>query len=128
MGHIIRTDNNDPLRQVTFLPNTATPNFPHIKRVGRPRLNWVHCTKRTIYETRLHRNHTVTFVDNVRNNNIIYNQSECNRHERTSFCSFCIQSTFLDAWSRFGSRIVHHSTFINWNIVSNDNETKQARF
>ena len=39
-GHVLRCEAGDPLRQVTFVPRTATPPLPEKNRVGRPRLHW----------------------------------------------------------------------------------------
>ena len=39
-GHIIRTDNEDPLGQVTLRPGTATSIHPGRRRVGKPRQDW----------------------------------------------------------------------------------------
>lgn len=39
-GHVLRCSEEDPLRQVTFEPNSARPMLPEKYRVGRPRLHW----------------------------------------------------------------------------------------
>ena len=36
LGHILRAANNDPMRAITFQPNTAKPAIVHKRRVGRP--------------------------------------------------------------------------------------------
>ena len=41
LGHIIRCNNKDPLRQVTFADHRLTPLKPALRRVGRPRDKWV---------------------------------------------------------------------------------------
>jgi hypothetical protein len=50
LGHILRTDNADPLRQITFQDGTAYSKDYGKKRVGKPRQNWIHQTKKYIYE------------------------------------------------------------------------------
>ena len=43
-GHILRTHEGDPLRQVTYAPSSAS-GFPIGKsRVGGPKQQWRHCT------------------------------------------------------------------------------------
>ncbi len=44
LGDIIRTDTNDPLRQVTFENDNLKPLAPALKRVGRPRQKWIEPT------------------------------------------------------------------------------------
>ena len=51
MGHILRTDRDDPLRQISFQPATAYRVLYGKKRVGKPRQNWIHQTKKYVYET-----------------------------------------------------------------------------
>ena len=51
LGHIIRTSNEDPLRQATLKPNTARPHVPEVRRVGRPRTHWVESTMDHVWET-----------------------------------------------------------------------------
>ena len=46
LGHILWSEPGDPLRQITFQPNTAYRVFYGKKRVGKPRQNWVHQTKK----------------------------------------------------------------------------------
>ena len=55
-GHILRSNNDDPIRQITFLPDTATPNIPNKKRVGKPRQNWIISTAKYVYENVLFKN------------------------------------------------------------------------
>ena len=40
LGHIIRSNRNDPLKQVTFCDGNLTPVTPALRRVGRPRQKW----------------------------------------------------------------------------------------
>jgi hypothetical protein len=37
LGHIIRADPRDPMRQVLFLHNSLIPRTEHARRVGKPR-------------------------------------------------------------------------------------------
>lgn len=40
-GHLLRANNNDPMRQVSFLNDSAAPYRPNSRRPGRPRKNWM---------------------------------------------------------------------------------------
>jgi hypothetical protein len=42
MGHVIRTDDSDPLRQVSLQPGTAKPVHWGTRRAGKPRQQWSH--------------------------------------------------------------------------------------
>ena len=50
MGHILRTNQEDPLRQITFQQDSAYRVSYGKKRVGKPRQNWIHQTKKYVYE------------------------------------------------------------------------------
>ncbi len=54
MGHVIRANNDDPLRAVTFLPDSLTtlPLDPK-KRPGRPKIDWIDQTKKDIWAQHL---------------------------------------------------------------------------
>ena len=54
LGHILRADNEDPLRQVSFQPNTAYRVDYGKKRIGKPKQNWLHQTKKYVYTDVLH--------------------------------------------------------------------------
>ena len=54
LGHILRSPDVDPLRQVSFTPSTASRIDYGKKRVGRPRQNWVMFSKKYVYENKLH--------------------------------------------------------------------------
>ena len=41
LGHILRADANDPLRQVIFENQTCIPRKPPYRRQGRPRVDWL---------------------------------------------------------------------------------------
>ena len=41
LGSVIRAENEDPIRQVTLKPSTATRTKVHHRRVGKPRHDWV---------------------------------------------------------------------------------------
>ena len=40
-GHVLRAKDEDPIREICFLHDTATPNTSQEKIRGRPKLNWV---------------------------------------------------------------------------------------
>jgi hypothetical protein len=50
LGHILRSDSSDPMRQISFLPVSAQRADYGTKRVGKPRQNWLHHTKKHVYE------------------------------------------------------------------------------
>lgn len=54
LGHILRADNSDPLREVTFQPDSASRVEYGKKRVGKPRMNWIHQTKKYVYVEKQH--------------------------------------------------------------------------
>ena len=41
LGHIIRSHNQDPMKQVLFEPYTLTPRIEHSRRAGKPRAHWL---------------------------------------------------------------------------------------
>ena len=41
LGQILRCAPNDPMREVLFEQGTYAPGIEHIKRVGKPRANWL---------------------------------------------------------------------------------------
>ena len=41
LGHIIRSHNQDPMKQVLFEPYSLTPRIEHARRVGKPRAHWL---------------------------------------------------------------------------------------
>ena len=44
LGHIIRAESEDPMREVLFETGTFRPRVEHIRRVGKPRANWLTST------------------------------------------------------------------------------------
>ena len=41
LGHIVRSHDQDPMKQVLFEPYTLTPRIEHSRRVGKPRAHWL---------------------------------------------------------------------------------------
>ena len=41
LGHILRADRYDPLRQVFFEFGTTSPRINYYRRIGRPRADWL---------------------------------------------------------------------------------------
>ena len=41
LGHILRSPHNDPMREILFQPGKNTPRSEHVRRVGKPRANWL---------------------------------------------------------------------------------------
>ena len=56
LGHIIRTENHDPLRQVSLKPGTAERPDIGKKRIGGPKQNWTRKTKEHVWNSKLKRN------------------------------------------------------------------------
>ena len=52
LGHVIRTDDDDPMKMPTIDARLNTPGV-HWKRVGRPRLGWVTENCKWTYENTL---------------------------------------------------------------------------
>ena len=50
LGHIIRSDPSDPMRQVLFEIGTLTPRIEFKKRVGKPRIQWLSATYEDAYK------------------------------------------------------------------------------
>ena len=53
-GHILRAPNCDPLRQVSYEPNSAEPKHIGKRRVGRPRQQWVFKSNEDIHALHSH--------------------------------------------------------------------------
>ena len=50
LGHVLRSNSDDSLRQISFLPQSAMRVEYGKRRCGRPRQNWLHTTKKHVYE------------------------------------------------------------------------------
>jgi hypothetical protein len=50
LGHIIRADNDDPMRKVTFAPSTIVEWGFASRRVGRPKDQWLFESKKTVWK------------------------------------------------------------------------------
>ena len=50
LGHILRTDYSDPLRQVTFEQNSCLPRQIEFRRRGAPRRIWIEETMKEAWE------------------------------------------------------------------------------
>ena len=71
LGHVIRATTNDPLRQVTLEPYSATRPSYGKKRVGKPRHNWTKETKSYVWTHKLHKR--VAYKETTAQDNIIQN-------------------------------------------------------
>ena len=60
IGHILRADNNDPLRSMTFHYNSARPIEPAKRRVGGPKKHWTWESLRLVWNL-IHENHPTPF-------------------------------------------------------------------
>ena len=50
MGHVIRASNDDPMRKVTFAPNTVEECRYAQRKVGRPKDQWLHESKKAVWK------------------------------------------------------------------------------
>jgi hypothetical protein len=50
LGHVIRASNEDPMRKVTFRPNTIRAWGTPLRRVGRPKNQWLHSAKTQVWK------------------------------------------------------------------------------
>ena len=50
LGHVLRAGPSDPMRQISFQPNSAVRPLYGKKRVGRPKQNWLHYAKKHTFE------------------------------------------------------------------------------
>ena len=50
LGELLRLEDSDPRRKVTFLSSSAQPNLPPINRVGQPRTHWALATMKRVWE------------------------------------------------------------------------------
>ena len=66
LGHIIRSSNDDPMRQVSFVDSTASRVDYGAKRVGEPRPNWLHIAKNFAYENVLRHHNFDENTDDAR--------------------------------------------------------------
>ena len=41
LGHILRAPHDDPMREILFQPRQNIPRSVHVRRVGKPRANWL---------------------------------------------------------------------------------------
>ena len=66
LGHVLRCDNTDPLRQVSFVPESAYRVDNGKKRPGGSRQTWLHYSKKIVYEETLGRvNYSERHVSNL---------------------------------------------------------------
>ena len=47
LGHVLKAEDSDPLRQVSFKPGTAREIEAEKRRVGNPRISWQSSAKKT---------------------------------------------------------------------------------
>ena len=50
LGHVIRAKEEDPMKEVTFNPNTMEIKAVGFKRVGRPKTHWIHTVMKEAWE------------------------------------------------------------------------------
>ena len=70
LGHVLRAPEDDPLRQVSFEPNSGNRVDYGKLRCGRPKQNWRHFAKKTAYEMHLNGSN---YLESVEHDFRIYN-------------------------------------------------------
>ena len=63
LGHVIRANQDDPLRQVSFLPGTITVLPIEGKRAGHPKEDWIYETKKLVWHKVLEHPLSEAFID-----------------------------------------------------------------
>ena len=84
LGHVIRADNNDPMRKVTFAANTIEEWGFDKRRVGRPKDQWLFETKRTAWKKCRH---------------LADRQGHKKQNKRTKYKGKPLQEAYLDTWA-----------------------------
>ena len=84
LGHVIRADNNDPMRKVTFAANTIEEWGFDKRRVGRPKDQWLFETKRTVWKKCRHMEDR---------------QGHKKQNKRTKYKGKPLQEAYLDTWA-----------------------------
>ena len=86
MGHVIRVDNEDPMRKVTFKENTIQEWAFDKRRVGRPKDQWTEATKKAIWKKHRH----LTFEDR---------QGHRRPDKRTKYKQKPLQNAYIHTWA-----------------------------
>ena len=73
MEHTIRTGNNDPMRMMTYKPDSADPVDYGKKRVGGPKQQWVFQTDNLVYEKQIA--YEGSYDSSQNQNNAFYNRA-----------------------------------------------------
>ena len=69
LRHIIRSDPQDPMRQVLFQPNSLIPRIEHVRPVGKPRAHWLIETYAGAYRESGHIDHFD--INNILQKNLV---------------------------------------------------------
>ena len=75
LGHIIRTNTNDPLRQVIFEKDTLHPREIFKRRSGKPRLDWTINTLTLAWDTIMENPYLPFNIDEQEHIDILTNQA-----------------------------------------------------
>jgi len=79
LGHLIRCENEDPLRQITFQNDSARRNIIGKKRVGKPRQNWIHQAKKHVWNNILKK--AEDYTETEQQDLIIFNEGRNRRFQ-----------------------------------------------
>jgi hypothetical protein len=84
LGHIIRADNSDPMRKVTFAENSIEEWAINKRRTGRPKDQWIEETKRAAWKKCRHMEDR---------------QGHKKQQKRTKYKRKPIQEAYLHTWA-----------------------------
>ena len=84
LGHVIRADNIDPMRKVTFKPNTVRQWCTPLRRVGRPKEQWIQGAKNQAWKKCRHMEDK---------------QGSKNPNKRTKYKKKPLQEAYLHLWA-----------------------------
>ena len=77
MGHILRAENKDPIRAITFEHNSANPIHVGKRRVGGPRQHWVAETLKLVCKHHYpDPTPNLTFINDPHQRNQIYSAAQ----------------------------------------------------
>ena len=80
LGHVIRAEEDDPLKEVIFIRETMEVKTIGWRRVGRPKVHWIHTVLETAWnEIRHSYPEEIQEYDNLYSQNEIIKQIEENR-------------------------------------------------
>ena len=83
LGHVIRADNDDPMRKVTFAQNTVEEWGFAQRRVGRPKDQWIHESRKAVWKKCRHMEDR---------------QGHKKKNKRTKYKGTAMQDAYIHIW------------------------------